>query len=184
MALVTDLPHAGMQSSLQGSIQTSIQVKPDLSILVLGLGNILLTDEGAGIHVVRHLEETARGLSMVEFMDGGTLSFTLAGPIAEADALIVVDTAALGSAPGSIAVFEGDAMDTFVSSGGKTSVHEVSLSDLLAISVLEGMLPERRALIGIQPQNFDWGDWPTEAVAAAIPRAAEMVLDVIRSWRA
>jgi hydrogenase maturation protease len=180
MALVTDLPQAGTQSSSQASIQA----KPDLSILVLGLGNLLLTDEGTGIHVIRHLEQTARGLPMVEFMDGGTLSFTLAGPIAEADALIVVDTAALGSAPGSIEVFEGDAMDAFVSTGGKTSVHEVSLSDLLAISVLEGMLPERRALVGIQPQNFDWGDWPTEAVAAAIPRASEIVLDLIRSWRA
>jgi hydrogenase maturation protease len=80
-------------------------------------------------------------------------------------------------------VFEGDAMDQFVSTGAKSSVHEVSLSDLLAIAALEGLLPERRALVGIQPRDFDWGDQPTEEVARAIPVACEAVLEITRRWQ-
>jgi len=153
------------------------------SVLVLGLGNVLLTDEGAGVHVVNRLAGQHAGREGVEFMDGGTLSFTLAGAIVEHDALIVVDTAALGTAPGTIRVFEGPDMDHFVSTGGKSSVHEVSLADLLAVTLLEGMLPERRALVGIQPENFDWGDHPDAAVAAAIPAACDIVMDIVERWR-
>lgn len=153
-------------------------------ILVLGLGNILLTDEGAGVHVVKQLAETYPGMPEVEFMDGGTLSFTLANAIVATDSLIVVDTAGLGAEPGTVRVFEGDAMDHFVSTGPKSSVHEVSLADLLAIAALEGLLPRRRALVGIQPQDFDWGDWPTEAVANALPTACDTVMEIVRRWQA
>ncbi|MGM0812571.1 MAG: HyaD/HybD family hydrogenase maturation endopeptidase [Pseudomonadota bacterium] len=153
-------------------------------VLVLGLGNILLSDEGAGVHVVKQLADTHTGLPDVEFMDGGTLSFTLADAIVTTDSLIVVDTAALGTEPGAVQVFEGDAMDHFVSTGAKSSVHEVSLSDLLAIAALEGLLPRRRALVGIQPQDFDWGDQPTAAVANALPVACERVMELVRRWQA
>jgi hydrogenase maturation protease len=153
------------------------------SVLVLGLGNILLTDEGVGVHIVNRLAEELSSAPGVEFMDGGTLSFMLANAIVSTDALIVVDTAALNAAPGTIQVFEGDAMDQFISTGEKSSVHEVSLSDLLAVAALEGLLPARRALVGIQPQNFDWGERPTEAVENAIPRACETVMEITRRWQ-
>lgn len=153
------------------------------SILVLGLGNILLTDEGVGVYIVNRLAEEQAGTPGIEFMDGGTLSFMLANAIVTTDALIVVDTAALDAAPGTVQVFEGDAMDHFVSTGGKSSVHEVSLSDLLAVAALEGLLPVRRALVGIQPQDFDWGERPTEAVENAIPRACERVMEIAHRWQ-
>ncbi len=153
------------------------------SILVLGLGNILLTDEGVGVYIVNRLAEEQAGTPGIEFMDGGTLSFMLANAIVTTDALIVVDTAALDAAPGTVRVYEGDAMDHFVSTGGKSSVHEVSLSDLLAVAALEGLLPVRRALVGIQPQDFDWGERPTEAVENAIPRACETVMEIARRWQ-
>jgi hydrogenase maturation protease len=153
-------------------------------VLVLGLGNILLTDEGAGCHVVNALAARHADMQDVAFVDGGTLSFSLAGTIVDNDALIVVDTAALGAPPGTVRVFEGDAMDHFVSTGGKSSVHEVSLADLLAITLLEGKLPDRRALVGIQPQNFDWGDQPTEAVRQGMPLACEAVMQIVERWRA
>jgi len=158
-------------------------ITKNASVLVLGLGNILLTDEGVGVHIVNRLADEQAGQPGIEFMDGGTLSFTLANAIVATDALIVVDTAALNAAPGTVQVFEGDAMDHFITTGGKTSVHEVSLVDLLSIAALEGLLPARRALVGIQPQNFDWGDWPTEVVANAIPRACEAVMEITRRWQ-
>ena len=150
--------------------------------LVLGLGNTLLSDEGAGVYVVRELEKSQTPSQRIRFMDGGTLSFTLAGPIEDADELIVVDTAELHAEPGTVRVFTGAAMDTFVTTGKKASVHEVSLMDLMAVAYLEGHLPARRALVGIQPQILDWGDAPSAAVAQAIPNACAQVVDLMERW--
>ena len=152
--------------------------------LVLGIGNALLQDEGAGIHVIRMLAEHTAGRDDIELMDGGTLSFTLAGAIEEADQLIAIDAAHLGDAPGATRVFEGEQMDAFVGGNRKRSVHEVSLVDLLMIARLADHLPERRALIGIQPKDVDWGEQPSPAVAAAIPLACSHALQLIEAWRA
>jgi len=151
--------------------------------LVLGLGNDLLSDEGAGIHVVRRLAAQGLQLPDVEFMDGGTLSFTLAPAIEDAAALIVVDTAELNAEPGTVRVFEGTAMDAFVMGGKKTSVHEVNLADLLSIARLQGALPERRALVGVQPQTVDWGTDPSASAARAIPVACTRVTEILERWR-
>lgn len=155
----------------------------DESVLILGIGNILLTDEGVGVHVIRQLIARYADRADVECMDGGTISFMLSGPIVGTNNLVIVDTAALEAPSGTIRVYEGAAMDDFVAHGGKSSVHEVSIADLLSIAALEGRLPERRALVGIQPENFDWGDSPTPAVARAIPDACKAVDDILRRWK-
>ena len=151
--------------------------------LVLGLGNTLLGDEGAGVYAVRALQERHADLADVEFLDGGTLSFTLAGPIEEAGNLIVIDATQLKDRPGAIRVFEGEDMDRFLGSNRKSSVHEVSLMDLITIARLSESLPARRALIGIQPEYLDWSDAPTDKVARAIPVACDMAMDLIDRWR-
>lgn len=150
--------------------------------LVLGLGNVLLGDEGAGVHAAHRLAATYDTASGVRCLDGGTLSFSLAGPIEDSDRLIVIDAAELGAAPGSVRVFEGEAMDRYVGAGGKRSVHEVSLADLLAVACLAGRLPEKRALIGIQPASVEWSDAPTPQGAAAIERACALARDLIARW--
>lgn len=155
----------------------------DGKTVVLGVGNTLLTDEGVGVHVVERLRSECPELSSVAFLDGGTLSFTLAGAMAEADRLIVIDAAELHSPPGTLALFREEAMDRYLGQGQRRSVHEVSLLDLLAIAHLTDDLPSRRALIGIQPRDIDWGDVPTPEVAAAIPQACEWTLDLIREWQ-
>lgn len=151
--------------------------------LVLGLGNTLLGDEGAGVYAVRALQERHEGLADVEFLDGGTLSFTLAGSIEDAENLIVIDATQLKAQPGTVRVFEGEDMDRFLGSNRKSSVHEVSLMDLMAIASLAESLPARRALIGIQPEYLDWSDAPTDAVARAIPRACDMAMDLVNRWQ-
>ena len=72
------------------------------STLVLGIGNTLLTDEGVGVHVINRLAENYPGFPDVTFLDGGTLSFSLAGELANHDRLIVVDAAHTGKSPGSV----------------------------------------------------------------------------------
>lgn len=150
--------------------------------LILGIGNVLLRDEGAGIHALRSLGESLGDRDHVELVDGGTLSFSLAGEIENADRLIVIDAAQLDAAPGTTQMFVGEEMDAFVGSKRKRSVHEVGLLDLMAIARLTNRLPRRRALIGIQPQELDWGDTPSPAVAAAIPRACELALQLMQRW--
>jgi hydrogenase maturation protease len=151
--------------------------------LVLGIGNTLLTDEGVGVHVLQALESELAHLPDVALLDGGTLSFSLAGPIEEADALIVVDAANIQSEPGEWTLLEGEQMDAFLMSNRKASVHEVGLTDLRAIAILAGHWPERRAMLAIQPAVIDWGEQPTAAVAAAIPPACAAIHKLIREWR-
>ncbi|MDZ7750993.1 MAG: HyaD/HybD family hydrogenase maturation endopeptidase [Gammaproteobacteria bacterium] len=153
-----------------------------IGTLILGIGNTLLTDEGVGIHVLKALENQGRLPADVTFMDGGTLSFTLAGPIEDCARLIAVDAAELKQPPGSIRVFEGADMDTHVAAGGKRSVHEVSLADVLGMAALAGRLPPQRALVGIQPKYMDWGDGPTPEVEAVIPDACRAIGDIIARW--
>ncbi len=150
--------------------------------LVLGLGNTLLGDEGVGVHSVNRLKQQEPPLDDVELMDGGTQSFTLAGPIEEADSLIVIDAAQLGRAPGTIRVYEGRDMDRFVANSRHKSVHEVTLFDLLVIAHLSGDLPPQRALIGIQPERIDWSDTLSASVAASMPLVCESVRDVLTRW--
>jgi hydrogenase maturation protease len=115
-------------------------------------------------------------------LDGGTLSFTLAGPIEEADALIVVDAANIKAVPGEWQLFQGEEMDAFLMGNRKSTVHEVGLTDLRAIAILAGHWPERRAMLAIQPDVVDWGELPTPAVAAAIPPVCASILSLLKDW--
>lgn len=154
-----------------------------MKMLVLGIGNTLLTDEGIGIHVLQALEPELSSWPDVTLLDGGTLSFTLAGPIEDADALIVVDAANIKARPGEWALLQGDDMDAFLMSNRKSTVHEVGLTDLRAIAMLAGHWPEKRAMLAIRPDIVDWGEQPTPAVAAAIAPACAAIRDLIREWQ-
>ncbi len=148
--------------------------------LILGLGNTLLTDEALGVVVIRRLEAEG-GLGDVGLLDGGTLSFTLSGPIADSPRLIVVDAAVMGEQPGTVRVFEGEAMDRQLSGIGK-SVHEVSLMDLMDMARITDSLPSHRALVGVEPAVVDWGDELSPAVAAAVPEAMARIRDLLLAW--
>jgi hydrogenase maturation protease len=147
--------------------------------LVLGIGNTLLCDEGCGVHVVHYLQRHyGQTRPDVCFLDGGSLSFTLASYIDDTTQLIVVDAAELHAKPGAIRTFLDAHMDTFLGNS-KHSAHDVGLLDLLDIARLTHHFPSKRALVAIQPQQITWGDKPSRAVATAIPKAAERVLELI-----
>ena len=148
--------------------------------LILGIGNTLFRDEGVGVELIRRLE-LADDLKDVVLIDGGTLSFTLAPAIADSPRLIVVDAAILGAPPGTVRVFEGEAMDRQLSGKGK-SVHEVSLMDLMDMARLSDTLPRRRALVGIEPDEVDWGDTLSPAVDAAVPIALAEIRRLLARW--
>lgn len=153
------------------------------TILVLGVGNTLLSDEAVGVRVTEalanHPERAALGLRL---MDGGTMGLTLLVDMEDADALIVVDAASLGAAPGTVQVFTGADMDHFLRHRGR-SPHDIGLDDLMDGLRLRHAVPERRALIGIQPAVLTVGEHLTPAVAAAVPLAAQAVVELARGWR-
>jgi hydrogenase maturation protease len=115
------------------------------------------------------------------YLDGGTLSFTLAVAIEAADNLIVVDAAELHAEPGRVRTFIGPDMDRFLGAARRT-VHEVALIDLLDIARLTESLPANRALVGIQPGEITWGNGPTQRVTDCIPEAAATVVELARAW--
>jgi hydrogenase maturation protease len=100
--------------------------------LILGIGNTLLTDEGAGIHALNHLQSAIPNIwpdsPNLTFLDGGTLSFTLAVWIEDCTNLIVFDATELNRPAGTVNTFVGAAMDEFLGTN-KRSAHEVGLLD-------------------------------------------------------
>ena len=151
--------------------------------LILGIGNSLLRDEGLGIHLLDYLRKHHGDEADVTYLDGGTLSFTLAPDIENCKNLIVLDVAQFNEAPATVKLLIGAEMDHFVGRG-KRSVHEVGLVDLMSIARLQDCLPQNRALLGIQPAELGWGDMPSDAVAAVIPEAARRVVELIHQWHA
>jgi hydrogenase maturation protease len=156
---------------------------PTLRPVVLGVGNILLRDEGVGVAVVRHLvaaaalaEDTAGSpLANAMLVDGGTLGLDLLDVIRCTDRLIMIDAVDIGGAPGTVVVLRGpDVQGTL---NGHVSPHQVGVGDLIAVASLTGTLPRDVVLIGIQPGAIEIGLDLTPAVAAAVQVAADLVLD-------
>src|SRR5690348_2390982 len=116
--------------------------------VVIGIGNSLLADDGAGVRAIRRLQAESPDPA-IDFIDGGTLNFSLLPYLEDADSLIVIDAAELGTLPGMVRVFEGEAMDHAVAGSRRRSVHEAGLADLLAMAQLKDCLPDRRALITV-----------------------------------
>ena len=149
---------------------------------MLGIGNTLLTDEGAGVHALNLFQLYHPDTPNLTCIDGGTLSFTLAVYIEDCDNLIVFDAAELHAPAGTVKVMAGEEMDAFLGAS-RRSPHEVGLLDLFDIARLTGALPANRALIGIQPGKMDWGMSPTLPVAEALERAAREAWQLLMTWQ-
>lgn len=155
----------------------------DGGVLVLGLGNRLLTDDAAGPLAIDALAAEPGPDAGARWCDGGTIGLSLLPDIEDAAALIAIDAARFGAPPGTVRVFEGEAMDRQLG-GRKTSAHEVALADLMAAAALGGRLPARRALVAVEPQSTELGLVPTVPVRAAVPLMCDAVRDLLRRWQA
>lgn len=150
-------------------------------IQVLGLGNILRSDDGIGVRVIEHLRSTC--LPNVTFTDGGTLGFQLANWLDHTAGLIVVDAAELRCEPGMVVTFKGNDMDDFIAKLGYGDAHSIGITSLLHIMRLQGTLLNHRAIIAIQYKSLDWGLNLTPPVLQALPIVAQQVTDLIAQWR-
>lgn len=153
-------------------------------VLVLGIGNTLLSDDGIGVHVVNLLETHRRQAGLdarIRLRDGGTIGLSLLAELSPEVGLIAVDAMEMGAPPGTVRRFDGAAMDRQLT-GTKKTAHEVALSDLMQAAVLAECAPRRRALVGIQPESTGWGLAPGAAVGGALADAAATVRRIAEEW--
>ncbi|HEY41802.1 MAG TPA: hydrogenase maturation protease [Dehalococcoidia bacterium] len=143
------------------------------STLILGVGNILLSDEGIGVRVIEAMKD--RDLPPdVELLDGGTASLELLNIMANRDKVIVIDAVEGGGEPGTIYRFTPD--DIKYQSMTFTSLHQISLLETLTDAKYLGIAPKTIVILGIEPKELGLGLDITPEVAAVIPRVVELVM--------
>jgi hydrogenase maturation protease len=146
-------------------------------ILVLGIGNILLSDEGVGVHVVQKLREMSLPPE-VELMDGGTMGIDLMFSIEGRKKVIVIDVVATNDPPGSIYRFTD--RELAENSGVLQSVHGINFPYVIKNVTLFGTPPDHIVFIGIKPADINEGLELTPEIAAKVPKIIEIVMKEIQ----
>lgn len=149
--------------------------KPEQHILVLGVGNILFTDEGIGVRCVEELQQGYHFSDNITLLDGGTLGTKLMGPILDAQYLIVLDAVLCDDQPGSVYRLIGE--DLRKSLAFRDSMHQTDLVDTLGMCELVGNRPEA-VIIGMEP--FDYQTMALELSPAARQAMPTMIEAVLR----
>jgi hydrogenase maturation protease len=149
------------------------------STLLLGIGNLLLQDEGVGIHMVEHVRRCYVFPEGFQALDGGTMGLELLPYLEEVHQVVIVDAIADGQPPGTLVRLEHDAIPMALQH--KLSPHHVGLSDLLAVARLRGNLPATTVLIGIEPYTLEPGMELSAAMQARLPVLVQGVLDELHT---
>ena len=146
--------------------------EPSPRILVIGIGNLLLGDEGIGIHVVQALHEISLPED-VKIIDGGTspdlIAYSSAG-----DKLIIIDAAKAGGEPGTIYRFQP--RDIASDNTEIISAHELGVEQSLKLLSLTGNEPGEIVIIGVEPREIDWGTELSAELQLKVPAIVEVVL--------
>lgn len=150
-------------------------------ITVLGIGNILLRDEGFGVRAVEELLDRYRFPAAVQVLDGGTLGMDLLRFLTGTKRLVVVDAIAGGGPPGTFYRFAGDEVKAYFRE--KVSLHELGIKDVLAVLEATDRAVEEVIVLGVQPQSLDVGLELTPVVAAALPDTVAAVVAELARWQ-
>ncbi|MBW2310650.1 MAG: hydrogenase maturation protease [Deltaproteobacteria bacterium] len=144
--------------------------------LILGIGNLILKDEGIGVHVVRALEEKKLPPE-AGLIDGGTATMDLLSVIYESERIIVIDALKAGGEPGTIyRCLPEDLMET---SDRPLSLHQLGLLDVLGMSRQLGG-DAAVVIIGVEPKEISWGLELTEELQAVVPKVVKAVKKELR----
>ncbi|MFP3982406.1 MAG: HyaD/HybD family hydrogenase maturation endopeptidase [Desulfurivibrionaceae bacterium] len=152
-----------------------------MQITILGIGNLLLSDEGFGVHVIRHLEASPAVPAGVKLVDGGTAGMYMAQVLEECDRLIVVDILAFDSPPGTIYTLSGKELQ-----GGslqlRMSPHQLGLLEVMGLCELRGRSPELVEFIGVVPSDLEVGLELSGLLASKVETVAKMVENRLSEW--
>lgn len=148
-----------------------------VKLAVIGVGNLLLKDEGIGVHIAHALQQIdiPHGTKII---DGGTSS-DLPYYLRDVDTLIIIDAVKAGGKPG--IVYRFHLHDVNIESEGMLSVHELGLEQSLKMMSLMGSEPKETVIIGIEPKEIDWGTELSAELQQKIPEVINVVLNEISS---
>lgn len=146
------------------------------NITIVGLGNILLKDEGVGVWIVRELEK--RNLPPdIEIIDGGTSSFEIFPSMKNIYKLIIIDALKGGEEPGTVYRFCPE--DLFATSDSYVSLHQINMLEGLIFAEKTGKTPQETVIIGIEPKEIDWGLGVTSDIKRKIPDIINIVMEEV-----
>lgn len=148
-----------------------------MNTLILGVGNLLLSDEGVGVRAIEALEQRFVFPPGVTLQDGGTSGMELLEVMASRALIIVVDAVKSDSAPGSLFMLEDDDVPAFFSQ--RLSPHQLGLADVLMALRLTDEFPQRLVLLGIEPESLAPGMALTPTVARAMEGAIAQVVRLL-----
>ncbi len=146
---------------------------------LLGIGNVLMQDEGVGVHAVRYIQERY-DIPDLEIVDGGTSGLSLLPYIDRRRYLLVVDAVDFGQEPGYIGRLYNEEIPAHF--GTKASLHHLGLMDVLAAARLLDQAPQDVCLIGIQPHTLALGLELSPTLQARLPALVEAVLHQLQAW--
>jgi hydrogenase maturation protease len=147
----------------------------NVNITVLGIGNILLQDEGIGVHIIQQMEKVFDHPN-VTLIDGGTNPDTLFLLDSDIDRLIIIDAAKAGGKPGTLYRFTADEIE---SGATPISLHELGLANGLKMMDLLNNKPQSITIIGIEPEKIDFGLELSPELEKNIPLYIESVIQEI-----
>jgi len=148
--------------------------------LILGVGNILLSDDGVGVHVGRRLEEEMAFPPEVEVLDGGTKGMDLLHYLEGVSRLLIIDAVETGEPPGTLVRLTGEQVPAYLSI--KMSPHEIGLPDMLFAAQLREIYPDEVVILGVQPATTEVGLDLSEPVAAQVDELVKRVLEELERW--
>ena len=147
--------------------------------LVMGLGNLVHSDDGVGVHAIRRLQTDPRVPPEVSLIDGGTQGLSLIPHISGFARLLVIDAVDVGELPGTVIRIEGKAIEGLP---GKPSVHQLGFADLMITLKLLGDAPGEVVVLGVQPLSTEWSAELTPPVQAALDRITGLVIAQLEIW--
>jgi hydrogenase maturation protease len=151
-----------------------------MSILVLGIGNALMNDDGFGLRVVEVLQREYRFPDGVSLLDGGTLGLDLLPRLEGVERLLIIDAVDMGAEPGAVFRLQGEEVPRAFAN--KLSVHQMGVQDLLAVAEFKGCCPAELVFWGVQPGSIEMELKFSAAVAAVVDKVVLAVVEELREW--
>jgi hydrogenase maturation protease len=152
-----------------------------IQTLILGVGNLLMSDEGVGVHVIQKLAADYQLPEEVQVLDGGTLGMDLLYYLEGVENLLLIDAVEARKEPGTLIRLEGDEVPAFLSI--KISPHQLGVPDMLAAAKLKGnCYPQRIVLWGVQPECLELGLDLSPKVESQVETIIQNILDQLRVW--
>jgi len=151
-----------------------------MKTLIFGAGNLLLTDEGFGVHFINYLQDNYVFPEEVELYDGGTLGIMVTHMLEDAERVYLVDVIEAKGNPGEVFRYEKD--DFMLGRLPiKMSPHQIGIQEVLSLSEIRERCPEKVSLFGVIPQSYDAGVELSPLLADKLPALAELVVGELRS---